>query len=521
MKYTVFGCGNKNWRTYQSFPHKIDSELEELGADRFFMAGEGNADQDIDAHFQEWCIRFWIHTLQHYGLNTSSPTNPIVPAVPVLDGSNIKVELNFIEATDSEKWNLAKENKNSIDNATVKVIRELQNVELSKRSTCHIEIDVSQVPALSKESLYEPGDHLEVLPTNNETLVQDIAIGFGLVLDSVFEISPESIEDLSPRSLAASIKGPCTVRNALTYYADLSSPPTRSMLGIFAKQLQKVSPETATTFKDLTSPNCDGVDQYPLFISQYRTLLDLQQGFPQIKQLDLGQFLAAVTVIQPRRYSISSSPSVHKTTATITVGVVNDEINGKTYHGLASSYLSKLDLNSPICVSFKSSKQTFCLPQNHKIPLILIAAGTGLAPFIGFLQERSLHSDAAPCTIYFGCRHPDQDYVYKEELNDFVNKNVISKLNVAYSRFDANSPRKYVQHAIMNQAAEVWELLRGSENSLPASVYVCGAGNMSRDVRSAFMTIAQSFGAAKSEQEAEEFIYKLIDERRYNEDTWA
>lgn len=67
-------------------------------------------------------------------------------------------------------------------------------------------------------------------------------------------------------------------------------------------------------------------------------------------------------------------------------------------------------------------------------PLILITAGTGIAPFMGFLQETSLDVDTAPCTVFFGCRHPDQDYIYREELEKFVNRNAISNLNIVYSR---------------------------------------------------------------------------------------
>lgn len=521
LLFTVFGCGNSNWQTYQNFPVKVDTMLEELGAERFFIAGQGDADGPIDSHFQEWSAHFWVRTLQYYGLDTSSPSNPIVPGVPVLDGTDIKVDLKYIPVKESDKWKLALENRNVSTNATVTSIRELQNTQLSKRSTCHIDFDVSNVAPLNPEKLYEPGDHLEVLPENNDELVNDIAIGFGLVLDAAFEVSPDSLEDLSPRSLAATIKGPCTVRNALKYYADLSSPPSRSMLGIFAKQLQSIAPEVATTFESLTAPSVNGEDQYPRFIAEHRTLLDLQRGFPQVKQLELGQFLAVVTVMQPRRYSIASTTSVQRNIASITVGVVNDIVNGKSYSGLASSYLSRSQVNSTARVSFRSAKNTFNLPENHKIPLILIAAGTGLAPFMGFLQERSVQKDAAPCVVYYGCRHPDQDYIYKEELAEFVDRKVISNLEIVYSRLDSTSPKKYVQHAILSQATTVWQLMQGNDLDLPASVYVCGAGSMSRDVRSAFENMAHSFGEAKSAQEAKDYINNLVKKRRYNEDTWA
>lgn len=522
LLYTVFGCGNKNWRSYQSFPIKIDTILEELGAERFFFAGQGNADGDIDSQFQEWSAHFWARTLEYFRIGESSPYNPIVQAVPVLDGTDIKVKLNYINMDDSDKFNSAKNNRNGVPNATVLVNRELHDKEHSDRSTRHIDLDVSQVPALNSQYLYQPGDHLEIIPANDESLVQDVALSFGLVLDSAFEIDQESLGEFSSRSLAATIKGPCTVRNALTYYADLHSPPSRSMLGIFATQLQSIAPETAIIFEKLTAPDSNGVDRYPAFIKQYRTLLDLQKEFSQVQQLDLDQFLAAVTVVQPRRYSIASSPSIHGSIASIAVGVTNDIVNGKLYPGLASNYLSKLELNSQVRALFKSSKNTFSLPENHQVPLILVAAGTGLAPFMGFLQERSLHANAAPCVVYFGCRHPNQDYIYRKELDAFVKSKVISKLNVVYSRFQSDDTnQKYVQHVISSQASDVWQLLNGTNDALPASVYVCGAGNMSHDVRSVFETMAVTYGAVELKEDARTFVDKLMHEKRYNEDTWA
>lgn len=107
-----------------------------------------------------------------------SPTNPIVPAIPVFDGSDIKVKLNYTQIGDTERLSFVKNNKNTVPNATILAHRELNSKENSDRSTCHIEIDISQVPALSTQYLYQPGDHLEILPAR---VVKDVALGFGLI----------------------------------------------------------------------------------------------------------------------------------------------------------------------------------------------------------------------------------------------------------------------------------------------------------------------------------------------------
>ncbi|ORE13712.1 cytochrome P450 [Rhizopus microsporus] len=509
LLYTVFGCGNKQWRTYQQFPIKIDKALEELGAERFFPAGQGDADKDIDFDFQDWAKHFWMHTLQYYSIKPNPESN-IVPFTSMQGQSDIHVEIKYVEDAPEIQ------SRPVSANATILARRELQSPD-SGRSTCHIEIDVSKLPPVDSEALYRPGDHLEILPANSPSLVSRIAESFDFNLDAVFEVVPESLKGVSPRSLAAEIRGRSSVRDALTYYADLLSPPSRSLLSVFEQELRQVDPDSASRFYKLAILGDDNRDQYGQFITTCRTIADLSDQFPQVKRLDFASFLGTVHVMQPRRYSISSSSSVHGHNATITVGVVDDVVNDKHYPGLASSYLSQAPIGSPISASFRSSSGIFSLPDDPRIPLILVAAGTGIAPFMGFLQERSLQPNAAPSTLFFGCRHPEHDHIYKKELDEFLHKNVLSDVHVVFSRLNSESSVKYVQHEILQHDAALWELLQNGPSKLGAHVYVCGAGAMSKEVRKAFGAIAVKFG----EKDADGFINRLIEEKRYREDVWG
>ncbi|KAI8979229.1 cytochrome P450 [Mycotypha africana] len=530
LSFAVFGLGNKNWRTYQQFPRKVSNGLEELGAEQFFLNGEGDADKDMDAAFNEWCAHFWMETLNNYGIAAASESKPVVPtAVSSSTPQPSSVKVRFIQPNDKDAWEQAVNNRYGESNAVLRVNREIQK-EGSPRSTRHLEIDISNVAPADETKpgqLYSPGDHLEVMPENDSRLVEAIALRFGWILDAVFEIDPESLHDVSPRSLAANIKGPCTVRNMLTFYADLLSPPSRAVLGCFANQLKSVAPDTAAIFEKLVMPDTENKDPYPEFIKKHRTLLDLQEAFPQVNKLDPGQFLASVPVIQPRRYSIASSPLLFPHSVHLTVGVVDDVIEGKHYDGLASSYLKRSAEGTLMRAHLKSSKKTFSMPSDPSVPIIMIAAGTGLAPFRGFLQDRKAQKCAGEenvgnCVLFFGCRRSDQDYIYNEELEDFVKTGVISHLHVAFSRSTDRSPKKYVQHQILSNATEVWSLIYPSDpNAKPATVYVCGSGAMSRDVRRTFRSMALAFGAARDEEEADKLIDKLGDEGRYLCDVWG
>ncbi|KAI7883714.1 cytochrome P450 [Lichtheimia hyalospora FSU 10163] len=515
LQFAVFGVGNKNWRTYQVFPRKVNETLEQFGAERFFGCGEGNADKDMDADFNEWSAHFWVHALSSFGLSLAENQSVVPSASRGMETQ--QVNINFISPMDEDKWKQGAINRNGSYNVEILRNRELQQ-PASDRSTRHIELDISALKPLCKDGqLYMAGDHLEVFPENHPDIVEAIGVNFGWVLDSVFEIDHESLGNVSPRSLAASIHGPCSIRNALTYYADLSSPPTRTMLSIFAEQLSSTSTETAEAFRKLIMPDSP---EYASFIEKHRTILDLQKHYPQVKRLDLGQFLAAVGVMQPRRYSIASSPLAHPQQAHLTIGVVHDKLkDGREYYGLASSYLGRSHESITLRAALKSSKSTFSLPTDPATPIIMIAAGTGVSPFRGFLQERAFQhansdGNVGECVLFFGCRRQDQDYIYADEMQEYVNSGVIKGLHVAFSR--QGQPIKYVQHQLLENAIQVWKLLQAN-----ASIYVCGAGTMSRDVRRAFCTMAKSFGQVSTEEEADAFVQDLIDQGRYNEDVWG
>jgi cytochrome P450/NADPH-cytochrome P450 reductase len=525
IKYAVFGLGNKNWRTYQDFPRKVDSLFDKLGADRFFAQGAGNADVDMDSDFNEWCAHFWTHTLYSFGV-AASESKPVIPTAASSKSSQQSiVNVKFIQPTNKEAWEVAVNKHNGESKAILHTNRELQK-EGSPRSTRHIEIDISDLsPIGDKGHRYNAGDHLEVYPVNDNTTVDAIALNFGWILDSVFEVDQETLSDVSPRSLAKNIVGPCSVRNMLTYYADITSAPSRAVFACFAAHLKLVAPDTAATFEKIIMPDTISEDQYPEFIKKHRTLLDLQRAYPQVNCLDLGQFLASVPIIQPRRYSIASSPLTYPTSAHLTVGIVDDVINNKHYSGLASSFLKRGSHGLKVRANLKSSKSTFSLPTDPSVPLILISAGTGFSPFRGFLQERQAQleqgENVGETVLFFGCRRSDEDFIYQDELKNY-NEKVLAQLYTAFSRNAEHSPLKYVQHQLLANASKIWNMIHPSDpNVKPAAIYICGSGAMSHDVRRTFSNIVISFGMASNGEEAEKYINGLVDEKRYLCDVWG
>jgi cytochrome P450/NADPH-cytochrome P450 reductase len=165
----------------------------------------------------------------------------------------------------------------------------------------------------------------------------------------------------------------------------------------------------------------------------------------------------------------------------------------------------------------RETKAGFRLPDDASVPIIMVGPGTGLAPFRGFLQERAARkakgATLGPAMLFFGCRHPEQDYLYADELKAFAAES-ITELHTAFSR--AGTPKTYVQHLIAAQQERVWSLIEQG-----AIIYVCGdGGKMEPDVKATLVAIYRERAGADAAV-AQRWIDDLGTKNRYVLDVWA
>ena len=165
----------------------------------------------------------------------------------------------------------------------------------------------------------------------------------------------------------------------------------------------------------------------------------------------------------------------------------------------------------------RETKAGFRLPDDASVPIIMIGPGTGLAPFRGFLQERAAQkakgATLGPAMLFFGCRHPDQDFLYADELKAFAVDGTCD-LHTAFSRFDGQ--KTYVQHLVAAQKEKVWRLIEQG-----AIIYVCGdGGKMEPDVKAALVAIYRERMSADADAGAR-WIEDLGAKNRYVLDVWA
>src|SRR6266851_3068452 len=187
------------------------------------------------------------------------------------------------------------------------------------------------------------------------------------------------------------------------------------------------------------------------------------------------------------------------------------------YKGICSNYLAGRRTGETIQATVRETKAGFRLPNEAAVPIIMVGPGTGLAPFRGFLQERAARkakgAALGPAMLFFGCRHPDQDFLYADELKAFEASG-ITELHTAFSR--AEGPKTYVQNLVAAQQERVWSLIEDG-----AIIYVCGdGGKMEPDVKAALVAIYRKRNGADADAGLR-WIDDLGTSNRYVLDVWA
>lgn len=346
----------------------------------------------------------------------------------------------------------------------------------SDKETWHLEISAEGL-------VYQPGDALEVYARNNPALVDNII--------AKLNVSPTEQVLVDHHNVS--------LHEALTHHYELTV--------VTLPVLKKYAALNA-------HPNLSALLEQPDELDDFlkgTDVLDLITRFPV--SLTSSQLLGILRKLPPRLYSISSSPAEVGNEVHITVGAVRYQKDNRSREGVCSTFLAdRLGDDENLKVKIRPNNQ-FRLPANGEVPIIMVGAGTGVAPFRAFIQHRQAQGAKGQNWLLFGDQHFTTDFLYQSEWLRYRKSGLLTRLDVAFSRDQAQ--KIYVQHRLSENSALVYEWLQKG-----AHFYVCGdMKRMAKDVKNALVDILVTHGN-QSPEAAESYIHSLKKEGRYQEDVY-
>ena len=458
LKYAVLGLGDTSYEFFCKTAQDFDSRLTELGA----VSVQARADLDVDyqAQADNWSNE--VITKLEPELKAATAPSAQVIAWP---------------GSDTTAGSVSQYNKQSPFAAELYTNQKITGRDSSK-DVRHIEISLAG-SGLS----YQPGDALGVYFTNDAALVRELLLLTAIARDTPVTLGAETL----------------TIEQALTEQLELTQS--------YPAFVEKYAAATGNTaLADLAA------DKTALraYLNE-RQIIDIVRDHPGL--LSAQQLADALRKQQPRLYSIASSQAEVEDEVHLTVAVVRYDAYGQPHLGGASGFLAERLAEGDKVKVFVEHNNNFRLPQSDDTPVIMIGPGTGIAPFRAFLQERDARGASGKNWLFFGNPHFTQDFLYQLELQNYLKRGVLSKLDVAFSRDQA--AKVYVQDKLRKHGAEVWQWLQDG-----AHLYICGDANrMAKDVQQALIDIIQQY-AGKTADEAQHYLDELRVAKRYQKDVY-
>jgi sulfite reductase (NADPH) flavoprotein alpha-component len=340
---------------------------------------------------------------------------------------------------------------------------------------------------------YTPGDSLAIFAQNPPALVEELL--------ALLKLDPET-----------SVKNPkgqnVPFRQALTESYILNRATKKIMAGLSELISQGEQRNRLMEIAD----NGTLLSEYV----ETRDYLDILREFDEVEFESAESFLAQLSPIPPRLYSIASSQDVHPDEVHLCVGIVRYETHGREKIGLCSGYLADhVPLNQPVLPVYVQESRHFRLPADGARPVIMVGPGTGIAPFRAFLEQRAFDGATGRNWLFFGEQRRATDFFYQAEFAAMQSKGLLTRFDTAFSRDQAQ--KIYVQHRMLEHSKELWAWLQSG-----AYFYVCGdAHRMAKDVHQMLIDIAQKEGAMSADAAAEYVNVTLMKtEKRYLRDVY-
>jgi sulfite reductase (NADPH) flavoprotein alpha-component len=456
LKFSVLALGDSTYEKYCEAGKRLDRRLEELGGTR--LAPRVDCDVDFEAPSAEW-------------MNTVQPLLPKEEPRPAHVSLSVISQMPAPSAPRFDKRNPF--NAPIIDNLVL-------TGRGSSKETRHIEFSLAD-----SGLAYEPGDALGLMASNGAEAVDAVLAQTGL--DGAATISHKGAQVGLAQALASDFEIVTATPRFLETWARLSG----------AGLLQKLAaPENA--------------GERNVYLHDHH-VVDIVREFP-VPGVSAADFLSGLRPMQPRLYSIASSLSAAPDEVHLTIATVRYELHGEPRAGVASGYIAgrgEPDSTLPVYVQ---ANPHFRLPADDAA-IIMIGAGTGVAPYRAFMQEREARGATGRSWLFFGERNFRSDFLYQTEWLAYRQSGLLTRIDAAFSRDRAE--KVYVQHKIRQRAVDLYAWLEEG-----AHLYVCGdAAHMAPDVHAALLEVVQEQGRLGPDA-AEDYLRTLQRDHRYQRDVY-
>ena len=531
LRYGVFGFGSSTFSaSFNSQGKLYDQLLSRLGGKRLVPLALGDDSKDIDWDFEKWKWKSWWPTLADLASRDNLGSQQSDDAgkekkqkkiKPDSDEAEEKYGLEYISPSDCEqhkescdKIPLQMTSKHFREGAeyAVKDVKPLwRDPDLGPKlkqsgSTMYVALDTKTPVGTPLD--FKTGDSVAIVPHNRSSLVEEVAKQLGYDLDAMFILKPQ--DGTQEVDFELPFPTPCTVRDYLTKYSELTTPPRRSVIRALSKCATNLA-EQEELYQLSSKKHREKYRRH--VVGQRIGLGEFISTYYKSVEIPLVKFIEMCAPMQPRWYSLSGSTLMHKDELHLTFVVVSlpRDIDSSYAQGTASHYLGSLPIGGRVQI-IRNAPSGLVAPPDPTTPLIMIANGSGIAPMLALIQERhyqrtELQAKVGPTELFFGIRRRDLDFVYRDELREYKRARSLSSLQLACSREQMH--KIYVQHLVAKHSEHVWKLLQRG-----AHIYVCGGTNMSSEVDHVLRAIV-SRNQEDSELSTDEFFAKLKEEGRY------
>lgn len=455
LSFAVLGLGDSSYPDFCKAGKDFDAVLEKLGGKR--IADLGICDLTYEAAAEAWSAGTSVTVIKQ-AASSASPAETPATARSQTEGKHYTKETPFTASLS---------------------VRQKITARNAEKDVEHIEIDLA-----GSGIRYQAGDALGIWPVNDERLVNEIL----------------QLSGLSGGETVKKADGSETsIRSALQYELDVTQNTP--------KFVQQYAALTQAEALQRTVENPDALNAYLAATPPVGVLAE----YP--RHIDAQTLYGLFRVQTPRLYSIASAQDEVGDEVHLTVGVVRFGHHGQTYTGAASGWLgARLAEGGPVRVFIEPNK-LFRLPEDGCTPIIMIGAGTGIAPFRAFMQQREHNGDTGKNWLVFGNQKFTDDFLYQTEWLQYRKSGLLNRADLAWSRQGAD--KVYVQHKLQQAAPEVWAWLQQG-----AHVYVCGdAARMARDVENTLLAIIAEQGNMSAD-DAEDYLNEMRGEKRYQRDVY-